>query len=468
MNEVEAVGVLRHLFKRSSLNDVDEAVFSLSWQGLSYPQMAERLGYDHGYIRGVGCQLWQALSKVCGQRVTKKNIKSVFKHQLKALPLPPPADSPEQAGGLARLPVQDWGDAPDHHGLYGREAEQEILHHWIVADHSRLVGVFGLGGLGKTAIAAHSARQLQGHFDYVLWRCLHHAPPLSQLLADVIQFLPDQQGGKTTFILDQGERIDLLIRQLKHHRCLLVFDNAEAILQSGTHCGRYCPGYEPYGELFRQVGEQDHQSCLVVTSREKPLEFSQFEGACLPVRSLQLMGLQPKAGQAMVELKGFFLGRTEHWQQLVDRYCGNPLALKIAAAAILDMFDGEVASFLDHGVFLFDDINELLDTQFNRLSGLEQEIMYRLAIEREPVSVETLEQTIRPARAKRHIFEALKSLLRRSLVHKSLVHKQTANFTQQPMMRDYLLEKLGQQADQIELGYIPPPGVGGLSLRSPG
>ena len=63
---------------------------------------------------------------------------------------------------------------------------------------------------------------------------------------------------------------------LKQHRCLLVLDNAESILKLGAHCGLYRPGYEDYGVLLKQVGEQSHQSCLLLTSREKPLEFSQL------------------------------------------------------------------------------------------------------------------------------------------------------------------------------------------------
>jgi hypothetical protein len=50
----------------------------------------------------------------------------------------------------------------------------------------------------------------------------------------------------------------------------LVLDNAETVMQAGDREGGYQPGYEGYGQLLRCVGETPHQSCLLITSREKP------------------------------------------------------------------------------------------------------------------------------------------------------------------------------------------------------
>jgi len=58
------------------------------------------------------------------------------------------------------------------------------------------------------------------------------------------------------------------MQYLRSSRCLLVLDS-ESILRSGELAGRYCSGYEGYGQLLRRVGDERHQSCLVLTSREK-------------------------------------------------------------------------------------------------------------------------------------------------------------------------------------------------------
>jgi len=91
---------------------------------------------------------------------------------------------------------------------------------------------------------------------------------------------------------------------LRKSRCLLILDNLEAILQSGQRAGRYRKGYEHYGRLIQRVGETQHQSCLVLTSREKPKEVAPLEGKSSPVRSLQLAGVGHTEGRELLRAKG--------------------------------------------------------------------------------------------------------------------------------------------------------------------
>ncbi|NJO67420.1 MAG: NB-ARC domain-containing protein, partial [Leptolyngbyaceae cyanobacterium RM1_405_57] len=55
---------------------------------------------------------------------------------------------------------------------------------------------------------------------------------------------------------------------------------------------------------MRAVGDTPHQSCLILTSREKPTGLAQREGKAAPVRSLQLTGLSATAGQEVVKQQG--------------------------------------------------------------------------------------------------------------------------------------------------------------------
>ena len=446
------------------LSNAQEVIFTESWSGRTYAEIAGQYSYDNDYIRDVGAQLWQLLSQALGEKITKRNFKAVLGRlyrQRHALPPDEQLSELSAAGAssvqslgedLSDVPSaiirgnvqtvirQDWEEAPQPSFFCGREAELETLRSWIVDDRCRSIGLFGLGGIGKTAIALECVHQLQGQFESVLWQTLRNAPPLDDFLSKAIQFLSDRKAIKQSLPLNVGEQISHLIRYLQQQRCLLILDNAEAILKRGERCGRYRPGYEDYGELFKQIGEQQHQSCLILTSREKPLEFSQLEGERLPVRALQLNGLPQEAGQAVIQLKGTFSATTQAWKALVDLYSGNPLALKIAAAAIQDLFEGEVDRFLKHSVFVFDDINDLLDEQFNRLSKLEQQVMYWLAIEREPIAIDVLAEDILQSISKRQLFETLKSLVRRSLIYRA-----NAGFTQQPVIMEYLVERLQQQ-----------------------
>jgi len=114
-------------------------------------------------------------------------------------------------------------------------------------------------------------------------------------LTTLIQFLaehqdidlPDSVSGK----------LSRLIELLKRSRCLIILDNFETVLQGGKRAGIYRKGYEMYGELLKRVGEIAHQSCLVLTSREKPQEVGTMEGDRFPIRTLSLSGLDMAAGQ---------------------------------------------------------------------------------------------------------------------------------------------------------------------------
>ena len=56
-----------------------------------------------------------------------------------------------------------------------------------------MVAVLGMGGIGKTSLAARLAQQVAPSFERVYWRSLRNAPPASEWLAGAIGFLSDQQ-----------------------------------------------------------------------------------------------------------------------------------------------------------------------------------------------------------------------------------------------------------------------------------
>jgi len=66
----------------SSLSDAQRAVFSGSWRGQTYQEIAEAYGLSSAYLnQEVGPQLWKLLSEACSQRVSKKNLHSVLEQQ---------------------------------------------------------------------------------------------------------------------------------------------------------------------------------------------------------------------------------------------------------------------------------------------------------------------------------------------------------------------------------------------------
>ncbi|PSB18076.1 hypothetical protein C7B76_08875, partial [filamentous cyanobacterium CCP2] len=81
MTAEEALALLDRVLEQQ-LNDVQELVFRHCWEGKTYAEMAEQIGYDAGYIKDTGSKLWQILSRALGERVTKSNLQSIVRrHQ---------------------------------------------------------------------------------------------------------------------------------------------------------------------------------------------------------------------------------------------------------------------------------------------------------------------------------------------------------------------------------------------------
>lgn len=329
----------------------------------------------------------------------------------------PGKDMPNQAPRIESFTVyakRDWGEAPDIDSFQGRQAELEQLNQWIVDSQCKLIAVLGMGGIGKTAFATHVAANLQDQFAVVIWRSLRNALPLEELLDQYIHVL----AGSAEYALPTKtqQKIAVLLEFLRGQRCLLVLDNFESILQD-EHAGHYLPGFEGYGELLQRIGEGRHQSCLLLTSREKPKELVSMAGATGRVRTLALSSLPTATSRAVLQDRGLH-GTDQHWADLNQHYSGNPLALQIAAETIRELFNGDIADFLAQDVLLFSGISSLLEQQFARLSALELEIMFWLAVEREPVTLEELTKDLVQAVPDASILHGLHSLRQRFLVER--------------------------------------------------
>lgn len=336
---------------------------------------------------------------------------------------------------------QDWGEAPDVSVFYGRTEELKTLQQWIIEEQKpcRLVGLLAQGGIGKTALSVKLAQQIQGDFKYVIWRTLRESPPLEKILADLIKFLSNQQ--EITLPETVGEKIMRLIHHLRASRCLVVLDNAESILQSGICAGCYREGYEGYGELFKRVGELYHESCLVLTSREQPKEIRHLAGETLPVRILKLTGLKAEAREIFTA-KGIH-GSEQDFAKLISLYHGNPQALKLVSSTIKQTFNGSINHFLENGAIVFGDISELLQKQFERLSEVEQSLMYWLAINREQVLPAQLQDDCVPSLSMPNIVEALDSLVCRCLIQPN-----STGFTLQNVVMEYVTDRFVSQVIQ--------------------
>ncbi|MEM8502277.1 MAG: NB-ARC domain-containing protein [Cyanobacteria bacterium P01_D01_bin.1] len=348
-----------------------------------------------------------------------------------------------ESDASSAIQSQDWGAAVDVSTFYGREQTLATLEAWATGHRTRLVALCGIGGIGKTTLATKLARRIADRFDYLIWRSLKNAPPVQETLNNLLNFFLEQPG----ISLSQNEAADTLDAQLRQllsclreHRCLLVLDNVEPLFAEGDRAGTYRTGYEGYGDLFKTIGETDHNSCFIITSRELPKETTLQAGDSRPTRCLQLSGLSEADGKQLLNSTGKLVGTAQEWQQLIQAYSGNPLALKMIAAAIRDYFDGNIASFLalaEEDSLIFGDIRQLLVRQINRLTPLEKDIMYWLAINRESVAWQTLKADLADIVPLNKVLQAIDSLERRSLIE-----KEGSSITQPTVIMDYFTGEL--------------------------
>ncbi|MDF5706161.1 MAG: NB-ARC domain-containing protein [Nostoc sp. S4] len=445
MTVEEAIALVERLLKRGRLTKAQDLVFRYTWEGKTYLEMARELTYDPGHIKDVGSQLWRSLSQALGEKVTKNNLHGVLKRTVQQ----------HNNANISQplTPHIDWGEAIDVSRFYGRSAELETLSQWIVGDRCRLITLLGMGGIGKTTLAVKVAEDNQHAFEYIFWRSLRNAPPIQNILSDLIQFLSHQQ---ETNLFDNNEALlALLMKYLSLSRCLIILDNVETVFISGIVTGNYREGYESYGQLFRYIAELSHQSCLLLTSREKPKCLGLKEGENLPIRSLKVTGLSNLEIHEIFQDKGFSAS-LEQEKLLTARYNGNPLALRIVGNTIQELFAGNILQFLEYNTSIFGDIWELLEQQCKRLSLLEKQVMCWLAINREAVSIAELKEDIIPHISTRELIQSLESLKGRSLIETSYhVANHSVTFTQQPVVMEYVIEKLGTAVfDEIAINVI--------------
>jgi WD40 repeat protein len=469
---VEFVDAAVHHNTNRRLRDVEVWIFKGAWHGQTYSEIADEHNYTSQYLQqDVGPKFWKLLSDVFEEQLSKRNFRTVlerhYRQQTHDLTEPESAQPSSENPALlepvlsdatrvvseglqltrGRTSRCDWGEAVDVSTFYGREAELKTLEHWILGNSAstniqapmkpcRVVTLLGMGGMGKTTLATKLAETLQDQFDVVVWRSLRNAATVSEILDEWLQFLSSQTASPKPERLDK--KLLQLLTHLREQRCLLILDNLESVLQVGQPGGTYSPGFEGYGQLIRWMADTQHQSCLLLTSREKPVGLAQREGSF--VRSLQIQGLSQQDSQDLFADKGCNTSDLEALQEICTHYSGNPLALKIVAAAIQELTGGDTTAllpFLRRGTFEFDDINDLLARQCSRLSSIELQVMYWLAINRKPVTLEDLEADAVWDAVGGQFPEAIRSLSQRSLIE-----RQKQLISLQPAVMEYITHRL--------------------------
>ncbi|MBK1989611.1 AAA family ATPase [Sphaerospermopsis aphanizomenoides BCCUSP55] len=321
-------------------------------------------------------------------------------------------------------PFLDWNEAPDIESFYGRNEELLQLEAWI-NNGCKLINIIGIGGIGKTSLALAIADRLQSQFDCLIWKSLYNTPSLISLLDNLLSVFNQAACGdvqKDTF---------QVIQHLQKQHCLLILDGLDAVLSNSE-----------LTKFIQQSSLHRHQSCIITTGREKqnPLEVN-TKAVC----SLTLNGLAQTDALDLLKSRGF-TGKEFGLAALIQLYRGNPLALKLATPFIQSVFAGNIAAFLNQNTLIIGErLRVILKQQLEKLSELERDIIYWLAIWQEPISFARLQThlliSIDPAR----VLEAIIELEQKSLLEKWFISEETA-FTLQPLVMKVVTDKVVENA----------------------
>jgi hypothetical protein len=345
--------------------------------------------------------------------------------------------------------------------FYGRKPELAILEQWIAQERCRIVNVLGVGGIGKSALVVTCLQRIAGLFEKILFCALHEAPSCTELLADCLQALSPHPLFEIPVTFQ--DRLYLLLQYLQEQRVMLVLNNLEVLLQDGTCVGHYIPGYEEYAYMLLCIGETAHQSCLLLTSREKPANLTPLEGTYTPIRSLPLAGLDTYAATQLLKEQGL-IGTPEEHLGLIKAYAGNPRALRSVAETIRDLFVGEIDLFRTQGIMSFGQIKKLHAEHISRLSALERTVLYWLAIAHEALNIEELQELFAIPLPQKQLVSIIDALHCRFLTERG---PRFASFTLHSVLQEYVVGMFIQEAvSEIKWGELSLLTTHGFCLAS--
>jgi len=250
-------------YPRGFTVDLQRCILEEVWQGEKYPKIAKKCNRSEDHIKQVARKLWKLLSEILEEDIKQSNVRSIL--ETKALSniynnngsqivgyinshinicgekrqdaeeakqrSPNPPDSPQNK---SQSPIIDLTDAPELPYFYDRTSELSTLKQWILQAHTRLITVYGLSGIGKSAIALKLIEQTQTEFDYIIWLSLTNTPTLSTLQTELKQF----------FGRSPQPPLPTIIDYFRTSRCLVILDDVHNIFSSGQLAGQYLAGYE--------------------------------------------------------------------------------------------------------------------------------------------------------------------------------------------------------------------------------
>ncbi|MEP0753043.1 tetratricopeptide repeat protein [Trichocoleus sp. Lan] len=272
----------------------------------------------------------------------------------------------------------------------GRTEERQKIREWIADGNIRLIGITGLGGFGKSTLAAKIYDDDSAEFDKKFWVDVSRRVTFTELARRVLLRLG--LSPPTVEAIPELSLVDALVNHLREGRHLLVLDNLESLLQQDGQ------GLDAiYKEFFHGWLGCGGKSVILVTTRERP-DLPEINLKWLP-----LPGLSPAEGANLLRALGI-LGTETELLDFAKKAEGHPLLLTLVAGFLQaeEESDPQISHLQRYGLA---DVAQLvtneklkglhrgkidiwmrlvLDASFNRLSDKLQRLLLNLSVYRIP------------------------------------------------------------------------------------
>lgn len=426
------------------LDDLQKNIIQEVFKGKTYKEIADSYDYDEDYIGVETRRLFKILSEELKEDITKSNFHWTMERIINSNNFKIvnnfnhtninycPNYSPSNREKLTNFQnnsqsYYDLSLAPKIYQFYEREEELKTLSHWIINQTIPLTCVVGIAGIGKTILVRKFLDLNLSQFEVIIWKNIQFYPSFQAIITDILTSLDSFKN------LDNLQDFTLyhLFTLLKEKRCLLVLDNLETIFTHGQLVGDYQSHYQDYQSFFKMITENDHQSNIIVISREQSSAIKSLDSDLSPIQCLEVKGLQ---SSQILENRG--LKNREDFMNLIHLYEGNPYYLQDITILIQDVFDGNITDFLaENSLILTKTMQSHFREIFARLSPIEQKIVFTLSQFDESLTKETLKQRLEDV-SSMQLINALQSLQQRFLVTK--IHHDRIRFNLFSLFKEYI------------------------------
>jgi predicted ATPase/DNA-binding winged helix-turn-helix (wHTH) protein len=291
--------------------------------------------------------------------------------------------------------------------------DRDLIEVGALLSEARLITISGVGGVGKTQLAIHVAREVLRDFPGGVWlvefAAVGEPRAVGHVVAGVLGIA--QQAGET---IEQG-----VVSSLAGRRLLMILDNCEHLIDA-------------IAALAHDILSNCPQVSLLATSREalmvggeriwplRPLEFA--EGIASPAVALFV-------DRARAAAPNFDLGSEDDAVcEICRRLDGIPLAIELAAARIRSMSAAQIRDRL-HERFRFltggsrpsqerhQTLRRAVDWSYALLSPVERLILVRASVFAGGFTLEAAERVCSGGEINQSdILDILDSLSRKSLI----------------------------------------------------